>query len=231
MKPISRIVLIVLFSCTLGCQIRSAEANGTENKSAASQPAQEKGSQEIVFDPAKDGVAILAGGCFWCTEAAMEKLPGVLSAVSGYTGGTVKNPTYGDVAAGQTDQLEAVLVTFDPKKISYAEILDAYWRSIDPTQENGQFADRGDHYKTAIFYLNDSQRKIAESSKQKMDDSKKFNRPIVTKVLSANSFWRAEDNHQDYYKKHPFKYRRYFIGSGRKRFLEKTWGPEKKPTK
>lgn len=160
-------------------------------------------------------------------ESAFEKEEGVLSAVSGYTGGSKTQPSYGDVSSGQTDHVEAVLVTYDEKKLTYEELLDRFWRSIDPTQADGQFADRGPHYVTVIYYLDDDQKKKAQASKRKLAASNQFSSPIVTKLEAASPFWRAEEYHQDYYKKHPFKYRRYFIGSGRKRFLDKTWGPAK----
>lgn len=226
MKIVIHSIMLSFLILGTGCAVKNADAKKRKSKGAASQPASLKESQEIKFDANKGGYAILAGGCFWCTEGVMEKLPGVLSAVSGYTGGKTANPTYADVAAGQTDQREAVFVTFDPKKISYEQVLDAFWKSIDPTQSDGQFADRGQQYTTAIYYISDKQRKIAEETKQKLEASKKFSKPIVTEILKANSFWRAEEYHQDYYKKKPFKYRQYFIGSGRKRFIDKTWGKD-----
>jgi methionine-S-sulfoxide reductase len=233
MTPLNLPLSIVIGFILLGCQSSEAEARDSTNskKASASQPAPSQERKAEKLDPKKGSYAIFAGGCFWCTESAFEKQEGVIAAVSGYTGGKSKRPTYGDVSAGQTDHVEAVLVTYDPKKTNYDKLLDGFWRSINPTQSDGQFADRGPQYITVIYYLNDAQKTSAESSKQKLAASKKFSAPIATQIIAAGPFWRAEENHQDYYKKHPLKYRRYFIGSGRKGFLEKTWGPDKEKVK
>jgi peptide methionine sulfoxide reductase msrA/msrB len=180
-------------------------------------------SDEREGRPMKEEKVILAGGCFWCTESVFEKVPGVLSAVSGYIGGQKESPSYQEVSTGETGHYEAVEVTFDPEQISYEEILNMFWRDIDPTDVDGQFADRGSQYQTAIFYFSDEQKRIAEQSKAKLQASGMFNRPIVTQILKAGAFYPAEDYHQDYSKKQPEHYKRYRIGSGREGFVKEMW--------
>ncbi len=177
----------------------------------------------------KTGEAIFAGGCFWCMEPPFEKLDGVSEVISGYTGGTGENPTYGDYA--QKGHLEAIKVTYDPDKISYPELLDVFWRQIDPTDPNGQFVDRGPQYRSAIFYLDQEQKNLAEESKKELAGSGRFNKPIVTEILPATVFYPAEDYHQDYYKNHTFKYKFYRYRSGRDSFLEKVWGDDELPNR
>ncbi len=167
--------------------------------------------------------AIFAGGCFWCMEPPFEKLPGVVSVVSGYTGGTVENPSYEQVTSGNTGHLEAVEISYDPEQISYPELLEVFWRNIDPTDEGGQFIDRGSQYRSAIFYLDEEQRRAAEQSREELAQSGRFKRPIVTEILPASNFYPAENYHQDYYKENPLRYRFYRNGSGRDLFLEKMW--------
>lgn len=167
--------------------------------------------------------AIFAGGCFWCTESALRKIPGVIDVVSGYTGGEKKNPTYEEVSSGRTGHLEAVLVTYDPSKISYEQILNIFWQDIDPTDQGGQFADRGSQYKTAIFYFTDDQRRIAEESKMKIEGSKFFDKPVATQIVKAKEFYAAEDYHQDYSQKQPEHYQAYREGSGRGKFVQEKW--------
>ena len=167
--------------------------------------------------------AIFAGGCFWCIEAAFQNMPGVAEAISGYTGGSVENPTYRQVSTGTTGHVEAVLVRFDPSEIAYEELLDQFWRSIDPTDPEGQFYDRGSQYATAIFYLDEEQRDLAEASKQALEDSGVFDDPIVTAILPAQPFYVAEDFHQDYFEKYLNQYKTYSAASGRDAFLEETW--------
>lgn len=171
--------------------------------------------------------AIFAGGCFWCIESVLKELPGVISAYSGYTGGEDKDPTYAEVSSGATGHLEAVEVTYDPAQISYEELLNVFWRQIDPTDTDGQFADRGSQYQTAIYYFNEEQKKTAEESKAKLDKSGMFDRPVVTGIRKAVEFYPAEEYHQDYYKKQPGHYKMYRIGSGRDGFIKNTW--DKKP--
>lgn len=179
--------------------------------------------------PASLETATFAGGCFWCMEAAFEKLEGVRDVVSGYTGGHVENPTYEQVSAGGTGHAEAIRVRYDPGKVSYKTLLDVFWRQIDPTDAGGSFADRGSQYRSAIFYHSEEQRKLAEASKQALAESGRFDAPIVTEIEAAQAFYPAEDYHQDYYKKHSFRYKLYRHGSGRDQFLKKTWGSDKVP--
>lgn len=174
--------------------------------------------------PGELSTALLAGGCFWCVESAFDDRPGVIDAISGYTGGPEADPTYEQVSAGRTGHVEAVRVRFDPKRIGYAEILDIFWRQIDPTDDGGQFADRGSQYRTAIFVFDDEQRAVAEASKQALGKSGRFEAPIVVRILDAGPFYPAEEYHQDYHKKNPEHYKRYRHGSGRTPFLERVWG-------
>ncbi|MGA6925984.1 MAG: peptide-methionine (R)-S-oxide reductase MsrB [Desulfosarcina sp.] len=167
--------------------------------------------------------AVFAGGCFWCTESDFEKVDGVIEAVSGYTGGRMENPTYKQVSAGGTGHIEAIKVVYDPAKLSYSQLLDILWRHIDPTDAGGQFVDRGDQYRSAIFYATDEERQMAEASKKALAASGRFDRPIVTDILPLGAFYEAEDYHQDYYKKNSLRYNWYRSGSGRDQFLEKTW--------
>jgi peptide methionine sulfoxide reductase msrA/msrB len=172
--------------------------------------------------------ATFAGGCFWCVEADFEKVDGVVEAISGYTGGKKKNPTYREVSSGRTDHLEAVRLVFDPDRVSFGELLDVFWRSIDPTDPDGQFVDRGPHYRTAIFYHDEQQRLRAEASKAALAASEVFDKPIVTEILPLTTFYRAEEYHQDYYRKNPVRYRLYRFNSGRDRFLARVWGERAK---
>ena len=168
--------------------------------------------------------ATFAGGCFWCMEPPFDSLSGVVETVVGYSGGKEKNPTYEQVWQGRTGHAEAIRVVYDPTKIDYETLLETFWINIDPTQEDGQFADRGRHYRTAIFYHDDSQKEKALLSKKKLEESGKFKKPIVTSVEKFVSFYRAEEYHQNYYEKNPIHYGNYKIGSGRAGFIERTWG-------
>jgi peptide methionine sulfoxide reductase msrA/msrB len=174
--------------------------------------------------------AVLAGGCFWCLEADMEKIPGVLAAVSGYSGGETKNPSYEDVSSGLTEHVEAVEVSFDPARISYEQILEAFWRSIDPTDAGGQFVDRGKQYATVIFYASEAQKKAAEASREALIRSGKFSKPILTRIEPLKAFYSAEEYHQDFYKKSQPRYRSYRSHSGRDEFLDKNWSKDKLET-
>ena len=176
-------------------------------------------------------IATFAGGCFWCTESDFEKVPGVVKVVSGYTGGKKESPTYGEVSAGTTGHVEAVQVYYDPSRISYAELLDYFWRHVDPTDSGGQFVDRGSQYRSVIFYHDEEQKRLAEKSKEELSKSGKFDKPIVTDILQFTRFYEAEDYHQDYYKKNPLRYKYYRYASGRDQFLEKAWGKEGQPVK
>jgi methionine-S-sulfoxide reductase len=177
-------------------------------------------------NPNKTLTATFAGGCFWCMQPPFEQLKGVTSVMAGYTGGHSKNPTYEEVCTGTTGHAESVQVIYDPSKISYDELLEVFWRNIDPTSENAQFADHGTQYRTAIFYHNEEQKRLAEASKEKLAKSGKFKKPIVTEIVAASAFYPAEDYHQHYANKNPLHYKAYKYGSGRATFLEKTWGKE-----
>lgn len=172
-------------------------------------------------------VATLAGGCFWCMESPFEKIIGVHSVVSGYTGGDVENPTYKEVSSGTTGHVEAVQVFYDPEIISYEEILEIFWRQIDPTDPDGSFVDRGYQYTSAIFYHDADQKAIAEKSLENMDASGRFDKAIVTPIREFEVFYDAEDYHQDYYKKSPIRYMFYRYNSGRDQFLDKVWGDDR----
>jgi len=168
--------------------------------------------------------ATFAGGCFWCMEKPFEHHQGVLEVISGYTGGPQEDPSYEDVSAGRTGHREAVQITYDPSQIAYGKLLDIFWRQIDPTDADGQFSDKGNQYKTAIFYHDDEQKRLAEESKQKIAASKRFDKPIATEIIKASAFFAAEDYHQDYYKKNPSRYKSYRFYSGRELYLQKVWG-------
>ena len=189
--------------------------------------AQGKVDQETVKEPADVRLATFAGGCFWCTEADFEKAPGVVKVISGYAGGQKKNPTYEEVSSGTTGHVEAVQVYYDPSKVTYQQLLDYFWRHIDPTDGGGQFVDRGAQYRGVIFYQDEEQMRLAEKSKEALDHSGRFKKPVVTDIVKFTNFYPAEEYHQDYYKKNPLRYRYYRHGSGRDQFLAKVWGNEK----
>ena len=167
--------------------------------------------------------AIFAGGCFWCMVKPFNKYDGVLNVTVGYTGGSLKNPTYEQVCTGITGHYEAVEILYDENILNYVELVEAFFMSIDPTDEGGQFNDRGRSYETAIFYTDDEQKKVAEDYKNKLNESEIFNKPIAVKILKATEFYPAEEYHQDYYLKNPFRYKAYYSGSGRKAFIEENW--------
>jgi len=173
-------------------------------------------------------LATFAGGCFWCMVSPFDKLPGVIRVVSGYTGGTVENPTYEQVCSGTTGHYEAVQITFDPALISYEELLQIFWRQHDPTDAGGQFADRGPSYAPAIFYHDEEQRQLALQSKEELERSGRFDKPIVTAILPAAPFYPAEEYHQGYYKKNPLRYKYYHAASGRAKFLRDAWQDREK---
>ncbi len=167
--------------------------------------------------------AIFAGGCFWCMEPPFENTKGVIDVTAGYTGGRTENPTYQEVSSGTTGHYEAVEVLYDPEQVSYDQLLKVFWRQIDPTDDGGQFADRGTQYFTAIFYLDEQQKERAQASKQALNDSGIFDKPVITAILPAVPFYRAEEYHQDYYQKNVMHYSMYKLGSGRAEFQKKTW--------
>ncbi len=216
MKTLSLLLTVILVT-VIGCQKSHMAQQGERNVMAAENVA--------------TNTATLAGGCFWCVEADFEKLPGVVKVISGYTGGKKENPTYEEVSAGTSGHVEAVQVYYDPTKITYEELLDFFWRHIDPTDPGGQFVDRGPQYRSIIFYHDEEQKRLAEKSKEALDRSGRFKKPVVTEIIKFTKFYEAEEYHQDYYKKHPIKYAYYRHGSGRDQFLSKVWGKETEGTK
>ncbi|MBN1379626.1 MAG: peptide-methionine (S)-S-oxide reductase MsrA [Gammaproteobacteria bacterium] len=172
--------------------------------------------------------ATFAGGCFWCMEPPFDKLDGVISTTSGYTGGQKINPTYEQVSAGSTGHTESLQIIYNPKKVSYEKLLDVFWHNIDPTTDDAQFCDHGDQYRSEIFYHDDDQRRLAETSKEKLSKDGPFDKPIVTRITAATTFYPAEDYHQDYYQKNPIRYKYYRFRCGRDQFLESVWGESEK---
>jgi len=171
-------------------------------------------------------VATFAGGCFWCVEADFDKLPGVVKTVSGYTGGNVENPSYKQVSGGDTGHLESLQVFYEPARISYEDLLAAFWRMVEPTDAGGQFVDRGEQYTTAIFYHDEMQKRAAEASKAALAASGRYDKPVITPIRPAETFYPAEDYHQNYHSESPLRYKYYRYRSGRDQYLEKTWGEE-----
>lgn len=170
--------------------------------------------------------AYFAGGCFWCMEEAFEKVDGVIAVVSGYMGGTVSNPTYEQVSDGHTGHAESIEVTYDPNKVTYQKLLDAFWRNIDPVMPNAQFCDHGTQYRAVVFYSTEEEKRLSEESKRAIEQSKRLPAPIVTQFVQASTFYPAEDYHQDYYKKNPLRYKYYKYSCGRAQRLEDLWGKQ-----
>jgi peptide-methionine (S)-S-oxide reductase len=169
-------------------------------------------------------VATFAGGCFWCMEGPYDKLDGVISTTSGYIGGQTENPTYKEVSAGGTGHTEAVQIVYDPKQVSYEKLLDVFWVNHDPTEANGQFCDKGGQYRPGVFYHEEEQKNIAETSRANIEKTKSFDEPVVTEITMAGTFYPAEDYHQDYYRKNPYRYKFYRYGCGRDSRLQQLWG-------
>jgi len=186
---------------------------------------QEPGGRTAMSDDY--GKATFAGGCFWCVESDFEKLTGVVEVISGYSGGRTDHPTYEQVSAGVTGHVEAVQVIYEPKKVSYKELLDFFWRHVDPTDPGGQFVDRGSQYRAVIFYHDEEQRRLAEESMRALEKSGRFDKLIAIEIIPFSKFYPAEDYHQDYYKKNPLRYKYYRFASGRDQFLKKVWGDQK----
>jgi len=188
------------------------------------------GGGEPSFDPTQEEYerATFAGGCFWCMQPPYDKLGGVISTTVGYCGGKEENPTYKQVSAGETGHAEAIEIVYDPSRVSYSELLNVFWRNIDPTQEDGQFADSGAQYRTAIFYHNEEQRRSAETSKTELENTGGFEQKIVTEIVPVTTFYKAEEYHQEYAQKNPEHYKRYRKGSGREGFLCRIWPKETK---
>lgn len=181
------------------------------------------GAEEIPADRKLDK-ATFAGGCFWCMEEAFERVEGVVSVTSGYTGGSKANPSYEAVSAGVTGHAESIEVVYDPAKVSYERLLDVFWHNIDPTTPDRQFCDKGTQYRAAIFYHNEMQKRLAEGSKQRVERTKAFKEPVVTEIVPASTFYIAEDYHQNYYKRNPIRYKFYKYNCGRAQRLEELWG-------
>jgi peptide methionine sulfoxide reductase msrA/msrB len=186
-----------------------------------------KEQRSTTMDESKYEKATFAGGCFWCMEPPFENLEGVIKVIPGYSGGSKENPTYDEVSSGSTGHVEAVQITFDPMRVSYKELVDLFWTQIDPTDKEGQFVDRGSQYKTAIFYHNDEQKRIAEESKASLEKSGRYDKPVITEIREYTKFYEAEDYHQDFYKKSPSRYKSYKFFSGREQYLQRMWGDEK----
>ncbi len=206
--------ILIAAACLVLTGAASLFLSGAATAQAAAAP---------VATPPGSATAIFAGGCFWCTESDFEKLPGVIAAESGYTAGKVLNPGYKEVSAGTTGHTEAVRVTYDPKLISYARLVEHFWRTIDPTVKDRQFCDVGSQYRSGIYWQNESERKTAEASRDALLKSGRF-KTIHTEIIAASQFWPAEDYHQDYYKKNPIRYQYYRTGCGRDARLREVWG-------
>jgi peptide-methionine (S)-S-oxide reductase len=181
-------------------------------------------SLNIFAADSKTEIATFAGGCFWCMEPPFDKLDGVISTTSGYTGGHQANPTYKQVSAGSTGHAEAIQIEYDPEKVSYEELLAVFWNNIDPTTANSQFCDHGSQYRSGIFYHNDAQKNAAEKSLNKLNQTKSFDEPVVTEITAASTFYPAEEYHQDYYQKNLLRYKYYRFACGRDQRLEELWG-------
>jgi len=219
---------LFLISLILSLFLGGSNCKGAqEEKMSAGKEKVEKEYQVSMREEGQEK-ATFAGGCFWCMESPFEKLEGVKVVISGYTGGDKEDPTYKEVSTGGTGHVEAVQIIYDPSKITYAELLDIFWKQIDPTDLNGQFVDRGQPYRTAIFYHSDEQKNLAEKSKEELEKSGRYDKPIFTQIIKASKFYRAEEFHQDYYKKNPLRYKYYRYNSGRDRYLKKIWGDKMK---
>ncbi|HXH05684.1 MAG TPA: peptide-methionine (S)-S-oxide reductase MsrA [Vicinamibacterales bacterium] len=218
--PLAASVRFRLAALALAGAIAATGASGRQ--AGAGQPPPRSTSPA---QPSHLRTATFAGGCFWCVEEAFDAVQGVVSTISGYTGGRMRNPTYEEVSSGTTGHVEAVQVTYDPARVSYGRLLEVFWHNIDPTDAGGQFCDRGPQYRSAIFYHDDEQRRLAERSKAELLASGRFRR-IATEILPASTFYRAEEYHQDYYRRNPVRYRYYKFGCGRARRLAQIWTRE-----
>ncbi len=210
MPIISLVIPFLLFAC-------QASEQAEQNPAPVSM---------ISVQTEKLAIATFAGGCFWCMEAPFDVLPGVVSTISGYIGGFKKNPSYEEVSTGTTGHAEAVQVTYDSTQISYAQLLQVFWRNIDPLASNRQFCDSGSQYRSAIFYHNAEQQRLALATKQQLEEAGRFQQPIVTEIIAAAEFYPAEEYHQDFYKKNPLRYKAYRAGCGRDRRLQELWGKD-----
>ena len=215
-------LLILVFALFLYCfNCSAAEEGGGSATSDQAGVTLHPAPKAQVFE-----MATFAGGCFWCMESPFETLAGVKEVISGYTGGHKVNPTYDEVSSGVTGHLESIQITFDPRQITYPELLQVFWKQVDPTDPDGQFVDRGKQYRTAIFYHSNEQKVLAEKSKAELAASGRYGKPVVTEIIQASPFYRAEEYHQDYYKKNPLRYKYYRYTSGRDQYLKKIWGTD-----
>ena len=212
--PMISLILVLFMACGAPNAEKSAETESTD-----------VAENKVVFSE-KTQLATFSGGCFWCVEAPFEELDGVISVVSGYAGGKEKDPTYQQVASGKTSHRESVQITFDPEVISYSELVDIFWQTFDPTDVGGSFFDRGTQYESAIFYHTKEQKKVAEESKERLDKSGKFTKPIATPVIAFTNFYPAEEYHQDYYQNNPVRYKFYRWNCGRDQRLKELWGDD-----
>lgn len=232
-------LLVILFASTGCMSSKSAETAKADEAADEAQTTTETASSDSTsYTEPTHGTAVpasksagqgyeralFAGGCFWCMEPPFDKVEGVVATVSGFAGGSEKNPAYKQVAYGRTGHTETMLVVYDPSKVTYEKLLDVFWRSHDPTDAKGQFVDRGSQYRPAVFVYDDEQRAAAEKSKKELGESGRFDEPIATEIQDAGEFWPAEAYHQNFYKKDTAHYKRYRSGSGRDQFLEKVWG-------
>jgi len=215
------LVMSLVMTVTSSCR-KTTEPSVSEMKAGTG--LEQIDQKKMIPANVKPDTAIFSGGCFWCMEGPFEQLDGVFDAISGYTGGQKLNPTYEEVSSGTTGHRESVEVVYDPAKISYEKLLDVFWHQVDPTDDGGQFVDRGSQYTTAIFYKNDAQKAAAEKSKAELDKSGHFSKSLVTPIIKASVYYPAEEYHQDFYKKSPEHYHGYRSHSGRDQFIEKTWG-------
>ena len=218
------ISLCVCVSCLVSALVSARAQPPSQSPANPTSGTSDRPEERLLRAKGEAGVAIFAGGCFWCMEAPFEAVEGVLEVISGYTGGREVAPSYEEVSEGQTGHLEAVWVRFDPARVSYERLLEIFWRNIDPTQTDGQFADIGPQYRTAIFVVSPAQESAARASREALSRSGRFSAPIATEVRPAMDFWKAEDYHQDYHRKKPAPYLRYKRGSGRAGFIERAWG-------
>ena len=217
---------VVAFGLT-ACQVEDHAASSDSPPSSRSSATGNPGDASFVADASGFETATIAGGCFWCIEAPFDKVDGVHEAISGYTGGHVEDPTYEQVCSGTTGHTEAVQVIYDPARVSYEDVLEIFWRQFDPTDAGGSFGDHGTQYRSEIFYHDEAQRIVAEASKRALAESGRFSAPIVTAVTALETFYPAEEYHQDYYKKEPRHYQSYRRGSGRDAFIDRTWGEDR----
>ena len=214
MKTIILIAVLITFGLIL---VGFQKSNNLQEKMDTTMDKTQKNLSEATF----------AGGCFWCTESDFEKFDGVVEVISGYVGGRTQNPTYNEVSAGGTGHAEAIRVLYDPQRVTYDELLDIFWRHVDPTDPGGQFVDRGSQYRSAIFYHDDEQKRLAEESKRKLETSGRFKKPVATEIVPVSEYYEAEDYHQNYYKKNPLRYKFYRLNSGRDQFLKKVFKKRK----